>query len=41
MEEIKTMIPYQKEEKADRKIELIDGLGDKIQSSSWLLKKNE
>ena len=23
------------------KIELIDGLGDKIQSSSWLLKKNE
>ena len=23
------------------KIELIDGLGDKIQSSSWLLKKND
>ncbi len=23
------------------KIEIIDGLGDKIQSSSWLLKKNE
>ena len=23
------------------KIELIDGLGDKIQSSSWLLKRNE
>lgn len=39
MEGIKITITFQKSVFEDMNVALIDGLGDKIQSSSWLLKK--